>query len=1805
MAAALFLMPDEVNRCVDFSAKDVAAAWTDEPDLCSAISNHFSKYVPCVSNALSTSSTAPTAASIGKSKNEEFLYQHLLLEPLGWFLCAEDPETVLSHLSQSSQPPQLCGHVFHMGEPTYSCRECAVDPTCVLCMDCFQQSIHKTHRYRMNTSSGGGFCDCGDVEAWKHGPYCQQHRPHSDPGLPLDPVSLLPSDLACRARELFSICLCYASDLLTWEGVDSLPAKLRILSCSGTYCCMLFNDEVHTYDQVIYTLQKAVNCTQKEAVTFATNVDRDGRKTVRVGDSKQCEQAKNIIERHTSRGNHKPLKVCVMHSAVVAHQAFAMRLLAWLGQVISNSEGLRRILCQEGLRPGHDSENASPLGRLMLCDSHLWKGARNVYHQLLMSSVLMDMEYKRNFGMLFAKNYVRLQKDFMEDDHERSVSVTALSVQLFTVPTLAQELMTTQNLLKTILLLFYDQLKDQRDRNGHFQFERYSDSQDFHFRRMQNILSDLKFLLKCRPMEWNDLRQCFLDGFESLLELLKAIQGMEPITRQVSHHLEVEPEWETAVSLQMQLSPILTMVQDWCASDELVLVEAYRRSLAALSSCQDEGPMEQLILCGHSMEAGQYIVSQRPVSIHLPLSRLIAGLHVLLSKTGVAYQSPTLIPLGDMSPPSLIEQPLRCLALVAQERAGMWRRNGFSLVNQVYYYQNVRCRREMFDKDIMMLQVGASMMDPNHFIMLLLKRFEVFPMFGSLDYPRNIGSDIAKDAVQHNATLLEELLHLIIMVVGERYVPGLGQVTGEDVVRREVIHQLSIKPMAHSELVKALPEDENHETGLEAVVESVATFRKPGVTGKGVYVLKSECMKNFNILFYHYARTEQSKAEESQRKGKKQNGEVVVFPPPEMPPLLPMFASLENVLQADVLNCVLGTILHWVQDPRCQAWTEAMLQKVLHLVMMALQVEKQQLEVAGETESNFTFSLKALRPVSGWQSAAGSRGTSSPSMFTLLERLQNVTQLDAHKDCITWTLQLFETIQQLRRKSGHFPSMVEQQPKESPRERDKTECKRKAEMARLRREKIMAQMSAMQRHFIAENRELFKQTVGEMESSAEEGSSSGLAPVEVSSGSGEDACPVAIGPCRSGPGALGTGVTERGNGRRVMCCILCQEEQETSPTATAMVLAAFVQRSTVMAGTRARAALDPGAFDQLLMPADVPCGTHTTSCGHVMHAHCWQSFFEAVQAKEQRRQHRLRAHTSYDIDNGEFLCPLCQCISNTVIPILFCSHGDVGSWQLSFCSEEAQMFRQKLPLESWLEKLPMATWLENLTCRVSGLHVMLQRATEPGGLSIVEVPQGFRNIHNFGIMTPLRYSESMQAMLATFGTAAFHVGLKTHPNEQDPRVPVMVWNTCSFTIQAVESLLHEEQKPLLGSLTRRQESCLQALMGFAPAHQNTVPLHVQQAHFIRLFAFLTQDRKIEAIPSILQVDLFHVLVSSVICCPAVYSEKCRSLRPTPLSSSIDDLYLLHLVTMAHIIQILLTCETDESMELDSTSDACPEHEEQESIFRLHQHCMQLANRPNTTSCPWQLRQMLRAAVLPFLRCAALFFHFLLGAPLPSGLQGTGPEQFDLLCHYLSLPTNLTMLFDTYRETVDPLLHRWCNAEAVRSFQQGQMVVIRYPRKMNKMVHLPQDYSSLINKASRFRCPHSDGEDNRTPTLCLVCGTILCSQCYSCQAELDGEDVGACIAHSAICGAGIGIFLRVRECQTLLLCGKNKGCFYPPPYLDEYGETDQLLRRGNPLLLCLERYHKLQRLWHLHAIPEEIAHAQEANQSFTTNDWQHL
>ncbi|XP_038154289.1 E3 ubiquitin-protein ligase UBR2 [Cyprinodon tularosa] len=1730
---------------MNFSPKDSASRWLEAPDLQQEVYGHLAHYVPRIL------CQGPHSGGGREQQREELATQLLLLAPLEWFLLGGEPASGLAMLQQNNRSPPLCGRVFKVGEPTYSCRECAADPTCVLCMQCFLASVHKQHRYRMTTSGGGGFCDCGDTEAWKTGPYCQNHTPaERSRQAEEDPVSLLPPDLVARSSRIFSIILRYAVDLLTWDQEDQLPAGLEPPEHGDTYYCMLFNDEVHTYEQVIYTLQKAVSCSQKEAVSFATTVDRDGRKSVRFGDRQFCEQAKSIIVRYTSRQS-KPLRVQVMHSSVVAHQCFSLKALSWLGQIIQYSDGLKRILCQVALKKGPEGENSSLVDRLMLNDSKMWKGARNIYHQLLMNSLLMDLKFKKIFAIQFAKNYERLQSDYIRDDHDREFSITDLSVQMFTVPSLARMLMVEENLMMTIIRTFVDQLR-HRDPQGRFQFDRYTAQQAFKFGRVQSLIGDLKYVLISPPPEWSDqLRLKFLDGFEAFLDLLRCMQGMDPVVRQVGQHIEMEPEWEAAFTLQMKLTNIISMIQEWCSTDEHVLIGAYKKCLSTLNQCHGglsdgEQPIS-LSLAGHSLDTFRYQVSQDKVSIHLPVCRMLAGLHVLLSRTEVASRFPEQLPLGELSPHLLIELPLRCLVLCAQVHAGMWRRNGFSLINQIYYYHNVKCRVEMFDKDIMMLQVGASMMDPNHFLMVVLSRFELFHIFSSVDIRKRY-REANKDLAQQNA-LIEEMLHLIIMVVGERYVPGVGQVDPLEEVRREIVHQLSIRPMAHSELVKALPENGNRETGLERVIDSVASFRKPGVTGKGLYELRPEWNKHFNMYFHHYSRADQSKAEEAQRKLRRQNGEDTALPPPLPPPLCPLFGSLVNLLQCDVLLAVEGAVLQWAVEPSGGGWTESMLQRVLHLVGMALLEEQQQLESSsGDEDVTFTYSNKITRP--------GEAPSTSGSVLALLESLQNAPHLEVHKDMITWILKMVENIKTIRERTSSSSSITINQGRgleETVRDKDKAERKRKAEMARLRREKIMAQMSEMQRHFINENKELFQQSMEELEAST---SAAEHSPPSLDLTSASQIC---VGPRRMG-------WAER---RQSVTCILCQEEQEVRSHGRAMVLAAFVQRSTVLSQNRGCSLPDPEHHDPLFMHPELRVGIHTASCGHIMHATCWQRYFEAVQQKEQRRQQRLRGHTSYDVENGEFLCPLCECLSNTVIPLL--PHA---------ASPDTSV--EHPCLEAWLKR----------TSQQMAALCSTHRKQSPGAAEEA-APDGFR----VDFIPPNPYSSGISTMINTFSMSAYKVGLRVNPNEQDPRVAVLSWATCAFTVQSIERLLEEEKKPLFGSLPCRQEDCLSSLTRFSSACWTSAPLRTVHGHFIRLMSVLVPDRQADDGPCILDIDMFHLLVYSVLSYSSVQSldQSGRSFEDSA------HLHLLHLTTVAQLVQILLTIRPEEQ---------CMEHseqsEEEQLSSQLYMFLQQLVGRalPEVSS-GWQLWTSVRAGILPFLRTAALFFHYLNSAAPPTDLLGTGPGQWEALCSYLSLPSNLLLLYENHRALLEPLVSRWCRHPTVGQMLQGGGALVRYPRESNRLISLPEDYSILINQASSFTCPRSGGDKSRAPTLCLVCGCMLCSQSYCCQTEVDGEDVGACTAHTFSCGAGVGLFLRVRDSQVLFVAGKSKGCFYPPPYLDDYGETDQGLKRGNPLHLCTERYRKIERLWRQHGIPEVIGHAQEANQTLVAIDWQHL
>ena len=53
-----------------------------------------------------------------------------------------------------------------------------------------------------------------------------------------------------------------------------------------------------------------------------------------------------------------------------------------------------------------------------------------------MTGVFKDLANKTKFGTLFTKHYRAIYRDFVRDDHYRSVSATAVTVQIYTVTTI-------------------------------------------------------------------------------------------------------------------------------------------------------------------------------------------------------------------------------------------------------------------------------------------------------------------------------------------------------------------------------------------------------------------------------------------------------------------------------------------------------------------------------------------------------------------------------------------------------------------------------------------------------------------------------------------------------------------------------------------------------------------------------------------------------------------------------------------------------------------------------------------------------------------------------------------------------------------------------------------------------------------------------------------------------------------------------------------------------------------------------------------------------------------------------------------------------------------------------------------------------------------------------------------------------------------------------------------------------------------------------------------------------------------------
>lgn len=691
-----------------------------------------------------------------------------------------------------------------------------------------------------------------------------------------------------RCRLVFDSVMSYGVKSLKIEQNASMKA-LDGDSEEDFYCTVLYNDETHTFEQVIQTLTRIVGCTQKDAIEYVSSIDREGRAVVKCATFQSCLKLKNDIEKQALRSTiaTKPtaLKVAVLHKNAIAYQQFSLQLLAWFQEFLQRHPVFRHIFCEMC-----SSNSSYSLRDILSNDCKLWKTARTSWHRLLISGMLMEYENKKQLAVMFTKQYTRIMQDFIHDDHDHSFSIVSLSVQLFTVPSIAQHLIAYESAFYKLMHTFYSESIETYVKKKTLVFARNAGNMNV-FKRAAYILYDLKYVLSFKPSVWtDDLRRNFLHGVQTLIKLLKEMQGMDSVFRQTGQHMEYEPEWESAFSLHIKLAPVISLVLDWCSTDRVVLIKVYRMVITALSESDfivAQTTTEVKELADHSALCLMYDVTSKHVSIHLPLTRFFAGLYLHLEKFDLTFDT---ITTTQMKPTreQIIEPVLCTLTMIAQVHSGLWRRNGYSLLNQLYFYRNVKCRSEMLDRDIVILQIGASLIESNEFLIHVLNKFNLIN-WAMPNYEANSLHNPEDDSIRQVINMVDEMLELLIVIVGERHVPGIGVVTDEDKVKKEIIQQLCIKPYSHSELSRTLP-DAHYDDDIEDVIDSVAAFKKPTQSDKmGVYELRPQFFEDYNMYFYHYTKEEKSKSEEEQRKRRRTKTELVCCPPPKLAKLTEMF----------------------------------------------------------------------------------------------------------------------------------------------------------------------------------------------------------------------------------------------------------------------------------------------------------------------------------------------------------------------------------------------------------------------------------------------------------------------------------------------------------------------------------------------------------------------------------------------------------------------------------------------------------------------------------------------------------------------------------------------------------------------------------------------------------------------------------------------------------------------------------------------------------------------------------------------------
>ncbi|XP_052094995.1 E3 ubiquitin-protein ligase UBR3-like [Mytilus californianus] len=543
-------------------------------------------------------------------------------------------------------------------------------------------------------------------------------------------------------------------------------------------------------------------------------------------------------------------------------------------------------------------------------------------------------------------------------------------------------------------------------------------------------------------------------------------------------------------------------------------------------------------------------------------------------------------------------------------------------------------------------------------------------------------------------------------------------------------------------------------------------------------------------------------------------------------------------------------------------------------------------------------------------------------------------------------------------------------------------------------------------------------------------------------------------------------------------------------------------------------------------------GVLVQTCGHYLHLDCHSSYVASLRTQQLTQ--------NLAVNKGEYWCPLCRQLANSVIPIIpeesrYTLVKPVTKDKVQMVKDIAEMMvtRPITPRSSAVTKT-MGSVMEDLTNTTYSVFKTYTNSHTSESVLLFVCSVARTNLEVECLQRCGNLSKHTSALRKHSFLPLMHV-LSMHSKILTTKPYTDVWSHITgigLTEQSNSVSVYLKDVPLL--LRDPTAILIQLIL--------TLPSTIEKEHYQLIVMMLYN------------VIFIQALVSTSCKFTAEEREAWRKKgRPVPFQTL--EGMLSHVITRLEVSRLY-----DDVDMIDKDIPAiCQSVWSPQSVdYAVQDYC------------------------LPFLKTASLIRFHLFEEEFPPPKEDA--TEFQILLSYLGLyngfdSSSATCLNWLIEEPMT-LTRLWCSelVNFINEQPTDSKSLLMYTPTWHppQLIVLPHHYYKIFQSYNSRQCGMCSSVP-KDPALCLVCGQYLCFRQSCCQQQSSYE----CVHHSVQCGAGTGMFLLINSSTVVVIRGP-RATLWGSIYLDDHGEEDRELKRGKPLFLSQERYNLLKQQWLSHS-----------------------